>query len=316
MKTLLRWESALFVLLVLVVVGGSVATDGSFLTGRGAFNVGSDLAVMALIALPLTLVIVAAEIDLSVASVLGLSSALIGVLWNDGWPLEAILPFVIVVGAVCGAVNGFLVTKLGLPSLAVTIGSLALYRGLAFVVLGDKAVADFPDSYTQFGTTPVPGTWIPYPIVLFVVLAVAFGLLLHATTFGRAVFAIGANEEAARFSGIRVKRTKFILFVLTGAVAALAGIVYTLRFASARADNGTGLELEVVTAVLLGGVSIFGGRGTIGGVVLATLVLGGLTDALILDDVATEVVTLVTGILLLASVFAPAVTHRPTRGTP
>jgi rhamnose transport system permease protein len=148
------------------------------------------------------------------------------------------------------------------------------------------------------------------------VLAVAFGLLLHATTFGRAVFAIGANEEAARFSGIRVKRTKFILFVLTGAVAALAGIVYTLRFASARADNGTGLELEVVTAVLLGGVSIFGGRGTIGGVVLATLVLGGLTDALILDDVATEVVTLVTGILLLASVFAPAVTHRPTRGTP
>jgi rhamnose transport system permease protein len=315
-KTLLRWESALFVLLVLVVVGGSVATDGSFLTGRGAFNVGSDLAVMALIALPLTLVIVAAEIDLSVASVLGLSSALIGVLWNDGWPLEAILPFVIVVGAVCGAVNGFLVTRLGLPSLAVTIGSLALYRGLAFVVLGDKAVADFPDSYTQFGTTPVPGTWIPYPIVLFVVLAVAFGLLLHATTFGRAVFAIGANEEAARFSGIRVKRTKFILFVLTGAVAALAGIVYTLRFASARADNGTGLELEVVTAVLLGGVSIFGGRGTIGGVVLATLVLGGLTDALILDDVATEVVTLVTGILLLASVFAPAVTHRPTRGTP
>jgi rhamnose transport system permease protein len=315
-KALLRWESALFVLLVLVVVGGSTATDGSFLTGRGAFNVGSDLAVMALIALPLTLVIVAAEIDLSVASVLGLSSALIGVLWNEGWPLEAILPFVIVVGAVCGAVNGFLVTKLGLPSLAVTIGSLALYRGLAFVVLGDKAVADFPDNYTQFGTTPVPGTWIPYSIVLFAVLAVAFGLLLHATTFGRAVFAIGANEEAARFSGIRVKRTKFILFVLTGAVAALAGIVYTLRFASARADNGTGLELEVVTAVLLGGVSIFGGRGTIGGVVLAALVLGGLTDALILDDVATEVVTLVTGILLLASVFAPAVTNRATRGTP
>jgi rhamnose transport system permease protein len=309
MKALLRWESALFALLVLVVVGGSGATGGSIHTR-------SDLAVMALIALPLTLVIVAAEIDLSVASVLGLSSALIGVLWNEGWPLEAILPFVVVVGAVCGAVNGFLVTKLGLPSLAVTIGSLALYRGLAFVVLGDKAVADFPDSYTQFGTTPVPGTWIPYSVVLFVVLAVAFGLLLHATTFGRAVFAIGANEEAARFSGIRVKRTKFILFVLTGAVAALAGIVYTLRFASARADNGTGQELEVVTAVLLGGVSIFGGRGTIGGVVLAALVLGGLTDALILDDIATEVVTLVTGILLLASVFAPAVTNRATRGTP
>ena len=314
MKRLLRWESALFVLLVLIAVIGSVSTGGLFLTGRGLFNLGRDVSEVALIALPLTLVIVAAEIDLSVASVLGLSSALIGALWNAGWPLEAILPFVIVVGALCGALNGFLVTRLGLPSLAVTIGTLALYRGLALVVLGDQAVADFPSTYTQFGTTPVPGTWVPYPIVLFAVLAVVFGLLLHTTTFGRAIFAIGANEEAARFSGIRFKRVKFILFVLTGAVAALAGIVYTLRFASARADNGTGLELDVVAAVLLGGVSIFGGRGTIGGVILAALVLGGLTDALILSDIASEVVKLVTGILLLASVLAPAVTRR-LRGT-
>jgi rhamnose transport system permease protein len=315
MKRLLRWESALFVLLVLIAVIGSAATGGLFLTGNSLFHLGLDVGEIALIALPLTLVIVAAEIDLSVASVLGLSSALIGTLWNAGWPLEAILPFVIVVGALCGAFNGFLVTKLGLPSLAVTIGTLALYRGLALVVLGDQAVADFPYSYTQLGTAPVPGTWIPYPVVLFVLLAVVFGLLLHATAFGRAVFAIGANEEAARFSGIRVKRTKLILFTLTGAVSALAGVVYTLRFVSARADNGTGLELAVVAAVLLGGVSIFGGRGTIFGVILAVLVLGGLRTALILGDTSTEVLTLVTGILLLASVLAPAVTKRLTRGT-
>jgi rhamnose transport system permease protein len=314
-KRLLRWESALFVLLVLIAVIGSAATGGLFLTGNSLFHLGLDVGEIALIALPLTLVIVAAEIDLSVASVLGLSSALIGTLWNAGWPLEAILPFVIVVGALCGAFNGFLVTKLGLPSLAVTIGTLALYRGLALVVLGDQAVADFPYSYTQLGTAPVPGTWIPYPVVLFVLLAVVFGLLLHATAFGRAVFAIGANEEAARFSGIRVKRTKLILFTLTGAVSALAGVVYTLRFVSARADNGTGLELAVVAAVLLGGVSIFGGRGTIFGVILAVLVLGGLRTALILGDTSTEVLTLVTGILLLASVLAPAVTKRLTRGT-
>jgi rhamnose transport system permease protein len=314
-KRLLRWESALFVLLVLIAVIGSAATGGLFLTGNSLFHLGLDVGEIALIALPLTLVIVAAEIDLSVASVLGLSSALIGTLWNAGWPLEAILPFVLVVGALCGAFNGFLVTRLGLPSLAVTIGTLALYRGLALVVLGDQAVADFPYSYTQFGTAPVPGTWIPYPVVLFVVLAVVFGLLLHATAFGRAVFAIGANEEAARFSGIRVKRTKLILFTLTGAVSALAGVVYTLRFVSARADNGTGLELAVVAAVLLGGVSIFGGRGTIFGVILAVLVLGGLRTALILGDTSTEVLTLVTGLLLLASVLAPAVTKRLTRGT-
>jgi rhamnose transport system permease protein len=315
MKRVLRWESALFVLLVLIAVVGSAATGGLFLTGNSLFHLGLDVGEIALIALPLTLVIVAAEIDLSVASVLGLSSALIGTLWNAGWPLEAILPFVLVVGALCGAFNGFLVTRLGLPSLAVTIGTLALYRGLALVVLGDQAVADFPYSYTQFGTAPVPGTWIPYPVVLFVLLAVVFGLLLHATAFGRAVFAIGANEEAARFSGIRVKRTKLILFTLTGAVSALAGVVYTLRFVSARADNGTGLELAVVAAVLLGGVSIFGGRGTIFGVILAVLVLGGLRTALILGDTSTEVLTLVTGILLLASVLAPAVTKRLTRGT-
>ena len=314
MKGLLRWESALFVLLVLIVVVGSAATGGLFLTGNNLFYFGLDIGEIALIALPLTLVIVAAEIDLSVASVLGLSSSLIGALWNAGWALEMILPTVIVVGAVCGAINGLLVTRLGLPSLAVTIGTLALYRGLALVVLGDTAVADFPASYTQFGTTPVPGTWLPYPIVLFVLLAIVFGLLLHATSFGRAVFAIGANEEAARFSGIRVKRTKLILFVLTGAVAALAGIVYTLRFSSARADNGTGMELSVVAAVLLGGVSIFGGRGTIAGVILGVLVLGGLQNVLILGDTTTEVLELVTGLLLLVSVLAPAVTKR-LRGT-
>ena len=147
-----------------------------------------------------------------------------------------------------------------------TIGTLALYRGLAFVILGDQAVADFPASYTRYGTTPIPGTSIPYPIALFAVLAVVFGVVLHATPFGRSVFAIGANQEAAFFSGIRVRRAKFILYVVSGAMAGLGGIVFTLRFASARADNGAGLELAVVAAVLLGGVSIFGGKGTLGGV--------------------------------------------------
>jgi rhamnose transport system permease protein len=302
----LRWETALVVLLIVVGVVGQVSTSGAFLSGDNLFYLGLDIGEIALIALPLTLVIVAGEIDLSVASVLGLSSALIGWLWNAGWPLEMILPFVIVVGAVCGTVNGLLVTRLGLPSLAVTIGSLALYRGLALVVLGDTAVADFPGSYTDFGTTPVAGTWLPYPILLFAVLAVLFAIALHASSFGRSVFAIGANEEGARFAGIRVKRYKLILFVLSGAVSAVAGIVYTFRFSSARADNGLGLELAVVAAVLLGGVSIFGGRGTLGGVVAGVLLLGGLRNLLILRDVSTEILTVVTGLLLLLSVLTPA----------
>ncbi|MCO1580195.1 ABC transporter permease [Crossiella sp. SN42] len=309
MRKFLRWETALVVLLLIVAVTGQLGTGGSFLSGGNLFYLGLDIGEIALIALPLTLVVVAGQIDLSVASVLGLSSALVGALWNAGWPLEAILPFVIVVGAVCGAVNGLLVTRLGLPSLAVTIGTLALYRGLALVVLGDTAVADFPPSYTAFGSTPVPGTDIPYPIALAAVLAVLFGITLHASSFGRSVFAIGANEEAARFSGIRVKRVKLVLFVLTGAVAAVAGIVYTFRFSSARADNGSGLELAVVAAVLLGGVSIFGGKGSLFGVLAGVLLLGGLRNLLILRDTSTEVLTIVTGLLLLVSVLAPSITR-------
>ena len=303
-RRLLRWETALVVLLVAVGLVGEQTSPG-FLTGRNLFYLGLDVGEIALMALPLTMIIVAGEIDLSIASILGLASALLGWLWDAGWPLELIFPTVLVAGALAGAVNGVLVTRLGLPSLAVTIGTLALYRGLAFVILGDQAVADFPASYTRYGTTPIPGTSIPYPIVLFAVLAVVFGVVLHATPFGRSVFAIGANQEAAFFSGIRVRRAKFLLYVASGAMSALAGIVFTLRFASARADNGAGLELAVVAAVLLGGVSIFGGKGTLGGVVAAVFLLGGIRSALILNDVSNDILNVVTGLLLIGSVIAP-----------
>lgn len=303
-RRLLRWETALVVLLIVVGLVGEQTSPG-FLTGTNLFYLGLDVGEIALLSLPLTMIIIAGEIDLSVASILGLTSALLGWLWNAGWALELIFPTVLVAGALAGALNGFLVTRLGLPSLAVTIGTLAMYRGLAFVILGDEAVADFPASYTRYGTTPIPGTSIPYPIALFAVLAVVFGVVLHATPFGRSVFAIGANQEAAFFSGIRVRRTKFILFVLSGAMAGLGGIVFTLRFASARADNGAGLELAVVAAVLLGGVSIFGGKGTLGGVVAAVFLLGGVRSALILNDVSNDILNVVTGLLLIASVIAP-----------
>ena len=303
-RRLLRWETALVVLLIVVGLVGEQTSPG-FLTGTNLFYLGLDVGEIALLSLPLTMIIIAGEIDLSIASILGLTSALLGWLWNAGWALELIFPTVLVAGALAGALNGFLVTRLGLPSLAVTIGTLAMYRGLAFVILGDEAVADFPSSYTRYGTTPIPGTSIPYPIALFAVLAVVFGVVLHATPFGRSVFAIGANQEAAFFSGIRVRRTKLILFVLSGAMAGLGGIVFTMRFASARADNGAGLELAVVAAVLLGGVSIFGGKGTLGGVVAAVFLLGGVRSALILNDVSNDILNVVTGLLLIASVIAP-----------
>jgi len=305
-----RWEALLVGLLILLLPVGQ-AISPEFLTAD-SFTTGSlDFSEVALMALPLTLVVVAAEIDLSVASVLALSSALMAALWNGGLPLELIMPICIVAGAVCGAFNGLLVTRLGLPSLAVTIGTLALFRGLAFVVIGDESVTDFPTAWTDRAFGNFAGTAIPNVIVLFAVLAVAFGVLLHFTPFGRSVFAIGANEEAAYFSGLRVKRIKLTLFVLSGAVAALAGIVISLRNSTAAANVGMGFELTAVTAVLLGGVSIFGGRGTIGGVILALLLLGGIQKALSLSEsISSYWIQIVTGALLVGSVLGPNLVRR------
>jgi rhamnose transport system permease protein len=199
------------------------------------------------------------------------------------------------------------VTRLGLSSLAVTIGTMTLYRGLAYVVLGTSAVSQFPQSYANLATNNVPGTPIPYPIALFAGLAAITALVLHATGLGRSLFAIGAQEEAAFFAGIRVKRIKLLLFVVSGLVASFSGIVFTLRYGSARADNGTGFELTVIAAVLLGGVDFDGGRGTVGGVVSGVLLIGALRNVLMLNDVTSEVQSIVTGALLVLSVLTPRV---------
>jgi rhamnose transport system permease protein len=204
-----------------------------------------------------------------------------------------------------------MVTRLGLPSLAVTIGTLALFRGLAYVVIGDESVTDFPGVWTDRAFGNFAGTFVPNTIALFAVLAVAFGVLLHATPFGRSIYAIGANEEAGYFAGLRVKRIKLILFIVSSTVASLAGIVISLRNSTAAANVGQGFELTAITAVLLGGVSIFGGRGTIAGVILALFLLGAMQKAILLSDsISSYWIQIVTGILLVGSVLGPNVARR------
>jgi rhamnose transport system permease protein len=308
-ETPLRWEILLVIVLVLSLVLGRVLSP-MFLTGANITNVLADLTEIALMALPMTLIIVAAEIDLSVASVLGASSALLGVLWHMGLPMPLVIVLVLIVGALAGLLNGLVIVKLNLPSLAVTIGTLALFRGLAYVLLGDQAVADFPAGYTAFGIDNLGSTFIPLPFVFVIVGAVVFTVLLQATAFGRSLYAIGANPTAATFSGIEVAKIRLRLFVLSGVMSALAGVVYTLRFTSARGDNGEGFELSVIAAVLFGGVSIFGGRGSMVGVLLSLLIIGVLKNALTLDDVSSETLTIVTGVLLLASVLIPNLVAR------
>src|SRR5579859_3454655 len=209
LRPLLRWETGLAVVVVIVgVVGASVSPQ--FLTSNNLFNLGLSNGEIAIMALPMTLIVISGEIDLSVASTLGMSSALLGFGWARHWPMLAIFVLIAVTGLAAGAVNGLLVTRFGLPSLAVTIGTLALYRGVATILLGPSTVANFPAAYTNLGVNAVPftGNDLTYSAAVFIVLAIVFGVVLHATPFGRSVFAMGASVEAAQFAGIRVKRIK------------------------------------------------------------------------------------------------------------
>ena len=263
-----------------------------------------DTAAILLIALPMTMIIITGEIDLSVASTVALSSVLVGVLHQNGASIPVAALVAIVVGILCGAFNGFLVAYVGLPSLAVTIGTLALYRGIAVGTLGTTAVTDFPQKWTDLAKQHIGESSYPVIMIPFLVLAVGFALFLHFTSFGRGVFDIGLNDEAAHFLGVNVARTKFILFVLAGAISAFAGIYITLRYGSARGDNATGLELQVIAAVLLGGVSIFGGRGALHGVIAGVLLIGVISSALRLEDVTVNVINIIIGLLLVLSVMS------------
>jgi rhamnose transport system permease protein len=301
-----RWETGLAAVVIAVLIIGSAASP-QFLTGNNLFNLGLSNGEIAIMTLPMTLIIISGEIDLSVASILGMASALLGYLWNRGWPMPAIFVAVAVAGLAAGAVNGLLVTRLRLPSLAVTIGTLALYRGIATIVLGPSTVSTFPAAYTNLGVNAVPftGNDMTYSTAAFIAAAIIFGVALHATPFGRSVFAMGASAEAAQFAGIRVKRIKTILYMVSGLVCAFAGVLLTFRLDTAVQNNGLGLELDVVAIVLLAGVSIFGGKGSLAGVVLAVLAFSGLQNMLLLTNFNQEASGIVTGALLLASVFVP-----------
>jgi rhamnose transport system permease protein len=298
------WDRGIVVLLALtLLVGSRLAPE--FLTRDNVGFVFQDIGEILLLALPMTFLIIAGEIDLSVASSLTLSSAVLGRLFHAGLPAWLCVIGAMLTGATCGLVNGLLVTKLGLQSLAVTIGTLGLFRGLCYVLLGNEPVNDFPTSWTDLGTQPIPHTFLPWSLIPMVVCVLTFGVLLHGTRFGRWTYAIGTNKDAARFSGIPVARTRLLLFGATGLMAGLAGIVYSLRFASASPGGASGYELSVIAATLFGGVAIAGGIGTIWGVVTSVFMLGAIRSLLQLLDVSANVLLIASGALLLLSVTVP-----------
>jgi rhamnose transport system permease protein len=319
---LVRWEVfLLFVLIATFVVGTHVSRY--FLTPSNLSIALAGMTPVAIIALPMTLIIVTGEIDVSVGSIVGLCASVMAVCFEHGIPIEVAMLFGMAVGVLAGLVNGLIVVYGGLPSLVVTIGTLALYRGVAQIILNERGVSGFPDWYQNIGFGTVDGTLIPLSSVIFVVFFVGFAIFLHATHWGRALYAIGNNREATRFSGISVHRAILGVFVTSGLMSSLAAIILTAYLASARSDTAIGLELPVITAVVLGGVNIFGGSGTLGGVLIGLLVLAFVQNAMGLGGVTPEEQQIVTGAVLIltlivfgASDIVSRTLRRPRTGSP
>ena len=303
------WDTAIIVLLFVVFVLASVTTD-NFLTSLNISYIFSNTSEIMIIAFAMLFMIILGEIDLSVASMLALSSCMLGWSYAQGAPIWLAMIVCLAVGSLCGFINGFLVTKLGLGSLAVTIGTLALYRGIANGIIGENTVSELPEFWTSFGFDTFGTTFMPKTLPMIIVFGIFFAFLLHRTPFGRRTLAIGQSVEAAKFAGINVVRHKMIVFTFTGFMSGVAGMVYTFRFSTSQADNGVGLELLVISAILLGGVSIFGGIGTIWGVVAGVLLAGSVESWLTLQEINAQWRTIVTGILLLISVAGPVLVSK------
>lgn len=298
------WAHGVVVFLVVAIGIGSVISPYFATTDNLSFVI-QDVGELAIISLAMTYLIIAGEIDLSVASTLNLASAAIGFSFRNGMPFEWAILVGLLVGLLCGLLNGFFVTIIGLPSLAVTIGTLALYRGLAYALLGNDPVNELPEGWVSLGFDNIPNTFLPWSVIPIAILGVIAWVILHYTRFGRWTYAIGINPEAAKFSGIPVARMKLALFAVTGLMSGVAGVVYTLRFASASPDGAVGYELGVIAAVLFGGVSIAGGVGTLWGVLASVLSLGAIRSGLQLADFSANALLIVSGALLLVSVVVP-----------
>ena len=266
-----RHETLLAIILALALIGLG-AFNERFLTVDNLLNQGRLMTEIGLIALPMTFVIITGGIDLSVGAIVGLCAVMLGVSWKSfGFPLPLAIVFALFVGALAGFVNGFVITRIKVPPLIMTIATLALYRGLAEGISQAHSVRGYPEWFYVLGQGDLFG--VPTQLLILIALIVIAGVALDRTTFGRTLYAIGANETAARFSALNVDRVKLVVYTLSGLASALAAVVLVSRVTTTRMDMGTGYELDVIAAVVLGGTSIFGGSGTIWGTVIGLVMI-------------------------------------------
>ena len=310
LRAALRWESMLALVLVLEFVFFAFASP-YFLNLWTLSDATFNFTERAIVALPLALLVIAGEIDISVAAIMALASVAMGLAAAQGVGTTGLVVTGLTTGLLAGAVNAALVTIARVPSIVATIGTMTLFRGCAYAVLGDRVLKGYPPEFARLGQGYLVGA-LSIELCCFVVLAVVFGVLLHFTRWGRVIYAIGANSTVARWSAVPVQRYRFALFVVTGLCSGLAAVLLTARLGSTRPSIAQGWELEIVSMVILGGVSVWGGKGSIVGVVLAALVLGLVNFGLGLLNVPGIVMSIVVGCLLIVVVALPLIGQRIT----
>lgn len=304
LSLLMKWEVVLVLILTAIVVANSFLSE-YFLDMTNLFDTTFNFSEKAIVALLMAFVIIAGDIDISVGAIVALASVFMGMAAAQGADAPTLVFIGLGSGLAMGAVNGFLVTRFNIPSIAVTLGTMSLFRGLAYAILGDQAYTKFPEGFDWFGQGYIGDSPVPFELVLFAVLAVVMGLLLHKSSFGRHTYAIGCNAKAALFSGVPVARVRFLIFAATGLFSGLASVLLTSRVLSTRPNMGGGFEFEVITIVILGGIAITGGEGKMIGVVLSTFVLGFLKFGMALMNVPGRVMNILTGALLIFAILVP-----------
>jgi rhamnose transport system permease protein len=299
-----RWESIL-VLFILVAAVLGWALSPHFLNTENLWSQSRSFIVVGFLALGLAPVVVTGNIDLSGESVLAICAVILGLLYKQGVNVWEACVVVVILGSLIGLLNGVLTAVFGLPSLVVTLASLISFRGLAYVILGEHPIAGFPDSFVALGNGNLGATLIPQSLVAFGTVSLVIFVMLHLTIWGRRLYAIGANPASAALSGVPVRRMQISAFVLSGALAGCASILLAARYNSVRADVATGVLLSVLTVVLLGGISIFGGSGNLGGLLLSLVLVGLIQNGMSLANIAEEGQHLIVGALLIAAVVIP-----------
>lgn len=297
----MQWE---FLLLVIFLVFNIVMslTTRNYLNVWNIFDMTFIFTEKAIVALIMTFIIITGNIDLSVASMMGLSSVTMAASFEAGMNVWLASFLGVAIGGLCGFLNGFIITRLELPAIIITLATFSFYRGIAYVILGDQAVSGFPQSFSYLGCGYIGDTPVPFVLVIFLALTLIMGLILHKTRFGRMLYAMGWNEQTCYASGIPVKKIKLLLFTLSGLFASVSSMFLTSRIGNTRPNIATGFELEIITIVILGGVMITGGVGKMWGVVLSIFLIGTIRYGLGLHNVPGQFMLIIAGSLLILSI--------------